>query len=58
MERTTLQAQVEGAATRIKEKDEDIDKHMDKGMTNPESNVIIVKSMGIMQMNVEINKMT
>lgn len=33
-------------------------KHKDKGMTNPKSNVIIVKSMDIIPMNVERNKMT
>ena len=33
-------------------------KHMDKGMVNPKSNVITVRSMGIMPINVGINRVT
>ena len=58
VEEIALQAQVEGAAIRIKVKAQANTKHKDKGMKNPKSNVIIVKSMGIMPMNVERNKMT
>ena len=57
MEETALQAQAEGATSRIKVKAQDRVKHKDKGMINPKSNVIIVKSMGIIPMNVERNKM-
>ena len=32
--------------------------HMDKGMINPKSNVITVRSMGIMPMNLGRNKVT
>ena len=58
VEEATLQVQVEGAATQIKAKAQARVKHKDKGMINPKSNVIIVKSMGTMQINVERNKMT
>eukprot|EP00253_Pinus_taeda_P022594 PITA_22594 len=53
-----LQAQSEGAAIRTKMKVQANSKLMDKGMTNPKSNVIIVRNMGTMQMNVGKNKMT
>eukprot|EP00253_Pinus_taeda_P008938 PITA_08938 len=53
-----LQVQVEGAAIRIKMKVQANIKLMDKGMTNPKSNVIIVRNMGTMPMNVGENKMT
>ena len=53
-----LQAQAEGAAIRIKMKVQTNNKLMDKGMTNPKSNVIIVRNMGTMPMNVGKNKMT
>ena len=33
-------------------------KHMDKGMINPKSNVITVRSMAIMPMNVGRNRVT
>ena len=33
-------------------------KHMDKGMINPKSNVITVKNMAIMPMNVGRNRVT
>ena len=63
-EETTLQVQVEGAATKIRikakataNKVEKI-KHMDKGMINPKSNVITVGSMGIMPMNVGRTRVT
>ena len=58
VEETALQAQVEGATTRIKVKAQARLNHMEKSMINPKSNVIIVKIMGIMPMNVERNKMT
>ena len=63
-EGTTLQIQVEGAATKIRIKAKaaankvDKIKHMDKVMINPKSNVIIVRSMGIMPMNVGRNRVT
>ena len=53
-----LQAQAEGAAIRTKMKVQANNKLMDKGMTNPKSNVIIVRNMGTMPMNVGKNKMT
>jgi tetrahydromethanopterin S-methyltransferase subunit H len=53
-----LQAQAEGAAIRTKMKVQANSKLMDKGMTNPKSNVIIVRNMGTMPMNVGENKMT
>eukprot|EP00253_Pinus_taeda_P027522 PITA_27522 len=53
-----LQAQAEGAAIRTKMKVQANSKLMDKGMTNPKSNVIIVRNMGTMPMNVGKNKMT
>ena len=53
-----LQAQAKGAAIRTKMKVQANSKLMDKGMTNPKSNVIIVRNMGTMPMNVEKNKMT
>ena len=56
MEEAALQAQVEGAAIRIKVKAQANTKHKEKGMINPKFNVIIVKSMGMMQMNVERKK--
>ena len=55
---------MEGATVRIKAKAKaaaskvDINMLMDKGMTNPMSNVIIAKNMGTMPMNVERSKMT
>ena len=48
VEETTLQAKVEGATIIIKVKAQSNTKHKDKCMTNPKSNVIIVKNMGIM----------
>ena len=63
-EEATLQIQVEGAATKIKNKAKAIAnkvekiKHMDKGMINPKSNFITVRSMAIMLMNVGRNKVT
>eukprot|EP00253_Pinus_taeda_P021236 PITA_21236 len=53
-----LQAQAEGAAIRTKMKVQAKSKLMDKGMKNPKSNVIIVRNMGTMPMNVGKNKMT
>ena len=53
-----LLTQVEGAAIRTRMKAQAKIKHMDKGMTNLKSNVIIVRNMGIMPMNVGKRKMT
>ena len=53
-----LQAQAEGAAIRTKMKVQANNKLMDKGMTNPKSNVIIVRNMGTTPMNVGKNKVT
>jgi len=53
-----LQAQVEGAAIKTKMKVQENKKLMDKRMTNPKSNVIIVRNMGTMPTNVGKNKMT
>lgn len=53
-----LQAQAEGAAIRTKLKVQANSKLMDKGMTNPKSNVIIVKNLGTTPMNARKNKMT
>ena len=61
-EETTLQ--VEGAAIKIKTKANTIAskvekiKHMDERMENPKSNVITVRSMAIMPMNVGRNRVT
>ena len=63
-EETTLQAQVEGAEIKIRTKAKatasmvEKIKHMDKGMKNPKSNVITVKKMAIMPMNVGRNRVT
>ena len=63
-EGTTLQIQVEGETTKIRTKakaaasKEDKIKHMDKGMINPKSNVITVRIMGTMSMNVGRNRVT
>ena len=63
-EETTLQVQVEETATKVRIKAKvvankvDKIKHMDKGMINPKSNVIIVRNMSTMPMNVERNKVT
>ena len=63
-EETTLQILVEGATTKFRikakvaaNKVEKI-KHMDKGMINPKSNVITVRSMAIFPMNVGRNRVT
>ena len=61
-EEVALQIQVEGAAIKIRTKAKaaankvDKIKHMDKGMINPNSNVITVRSMAIMSINVGINR--
>ena len=55
---------MEGAAIKIRTKAKvaaskvDKIKHMDKGMINPKCNVIIVRSMAIMPMNVGRNIVT
>ena len=53
-----LLAQAEGAAIITKMKVQANNKLMDKGMTNPKSNVIIVRNMGNMPMNVRKSKVT
>ena len=61
-EETTLQ--VEGATIKIRTKAKAVAsmvekiKHMDKGMTNLNSNVITVRNMAIMPMNVGRNRVT
>ena len=57
VEEAALQAQVEGATTRIQAKDQARIKWNDRGMINLMSNVIIEKSMVIMKMNAEIRKL-
>ena len=63
-EETTLQIKMEGAVIKIRTKakeaanKEDKVKHMDKGMINPKSNVITVRIMAIMPMNVGRNRVT
>ena len=63
-EEKTMQILMEGATTEIRTKakvvanKEDNIKHMDKGMLNSKSNVIIVRSMVIMPMNIGRNKVT
>ena len=55
---------MEGAATKVRIKAKETAnkvekiKHMEKGMINPKSNVITVRSMAIMPMNVGRNKVT
>ena len=58
VEEATLQAQVEGAAIKIQVKVQAKIKHKVIGMINLKFNVIIVRSMVIMQMNVERIKLT
>ena len=58
VEEADLQAQVEGATTKIQAKAQAKIKHKDRGVINLKSNVVIAKIMGIMQMNVERSKMT
>ena len=58
VEETSIQPQVEGVAIIFKLKAQANTKHKEKGMINPKSNFTIVKSMGIMRMNVERNKIT
>ena len=64
MEGTSLHIHMEGEIVRIKATARaatskvDTNMHMDKGMANPMSNVIIAKNMGTMPMNVERSKMT
>ena len=63
-EEIALQIQLEGTATKVtikaKATTNEVDKikHMDKGMINPKSNVITVRSMAIMPMNVGRNRVT
>ena len=53
----THQAHVEGATIKIQVKAQAKIKHKVKGMINIKFNVIIVRSMVIMQMNVERSNM-
>ena len=48
-----IKAKAKAAANKV-----DTNMLMDKGMTNPMSNVIIARNMGIMPMNVGKRKMT
>ena len=63
-EEIALHIHMEGATVRIKAMAKvaaskvDTNMLMDKGMTNPMSNVIIAKNMGTMQINVGKIKMT
>ena len=64
VEGTALHIHMEGATVRIRAMANataskvETNMRMDKGMTNPISNVIIVRNMGTMPMKVEIRKMT
>ena len=53
-----MQVQVEGAAIRTRMKARANVKLMEKGTINPKSNVIIVRNMGTIPMNVGKRKMT
>ena len=57
-EETTLQPRMEEASIRNRIKPQANIKHIDKGIINPKSNVITVRSMVIMKMNVGRNRMT
>ena len=57
VEEVALQAQVEGVAINIQVKAQAKIKHKVRGMINPKFNVIIVRSMDIMLMNIERNNM-
>ena len=57
VEEAALQAQMEGATIKIKVKAQAKIKHKVKGMINLKFNVIIVRSMVIMQINVERSNM-
>lgn len=58
VEEATLQAQVEEAAIKIWVKAQAKIKHKVRGMINLKSNVITVRSMFIMKINVERSNMT
>ena len=64
VEGTALHIHMEGATVKIRvtanaiASKVDTNMRMDKGMTNPMSNVIIARNMGTMPMNVERSKMT
>ena len=66
VEGTTLHIHMEGATVKVRatakatasKVDINTNMLMDKGMTNPMSNVIIARNMGTMPMNVERSKMT
>ena len=58
VEEVALQAQVEGAVIKIQVKAQSKIKHKVRGMINLKFNVIIVRSMVIMQMNVKRSNMT
>ena len=58
VEEAALRAQVKGATIKIQAKAQAKIKHKVRGMINLKSNFITVRSMVIMQMNVEISNMT
>ena len=66
VEGTTLHIHMEGSIVKVRattnatasKVDINTNMLMDKGMTNPMSNVIIARNMGTMPMNVERRKMT
>jgi len=58
VEEKTLQAQIEEVALKIQVKFQAKIKHKVRGMKNLKFNVIIARSMGIMQVNVERNNIT
>ena len=58
VEEVALQAQMEEATIKIQVKVQDKIKHKVRGMINLKLNVINVRSMVIMQMNVERSNMT
>ena len=58
VEEAALQAQVEGVAMKIQVKAQAKIKHKVRGMINLKFNVIIVRIVVIMQMNVERRNMT
>jgi len=58
VEEVALQPQVEGTSIKIQVKAQAKIKHKVRGMINLKSNAITVRSMVIMQMNVERSNMT
>ena len=58
VEEVALQSQVEGVAIKFQVKAQDKFKHKVGGMINLKFNFITIRSMVIMQMNVEISNIT